>query len=73
LDLNGVVLIADALHALRVNLNWLVKAKKAHYIAIVKRKPAVAARTGQGPAVDGRYQPALRSARPGTTAPRSAA
>ena len=27
----------DALHTVRANLNWLVKDKKAHYIAIVKR------------------------------------
>ncbi len=26
-----------ALHTVRANLNWLVKDKKAHYIAIVKR------------------------------------
>jgi predicted transposase YbfD/YdcC len=37
LDLAGAVVTADALHTVRANLNWLVKDKKAHYIAIVKR------------------------------------
>jgi predicted transposase YbfD/YdcC len=37
LDLAGAVVTSDALHTVRANLNWLVKDKKAHYIAIVKR------------------------------------
>jgi len=37
LDLAGAVVTADALHTVRANLDWLVTAKKAHYIAIVKR------------------------------------
>jgi predicted transposase YbfD/YdcC len=37
LDLDGAVVTFDALHTVRANLNWLVKDKKAHYIAIVKR------------------------------------
>ena len=36
-DLDGAVVTFDALHTVRANLDWLVKAKKAHYIAIVKR------------------------------------
>jgi predicted transposase YbfD/YdcC len=37
LDLAGAVVTTDALHTVRTNLNWLVREKKAHYIAIVKR------------------------------------
>jgi predicted transposase YbfD/YdcC len=37
LDLAGAVVTADALHTVRANLDWLVKDKDAHYIAIVKR------------------------------------
>jgi predicted transposase YbfD/YdcC len=37
LDLDGAVVTFDALHTVRANLNWLVKGKNAHYIAIVKR------------------------------------
>jgi hypothetical protein len=37
LDLAGAVVTFDALHTVRANLNWLVKDKEAHYIAIVKR------------------------------------
>ena len=36
-DLAGAVVTFDALHTVRANLDWLVKDKKAHYIAIVKR------------------------------------
>jgi hypothetical protein len=36
LDLDGAVVTSDALHTVRANLNWLVKNKKAHYIAIVE-------------------------------------
>jgi predicted transposase YbfD/YdcC len=36
-DLAGAVVTFDALHTVRANLNWLVKDKKAHYIAVVKR------------------------------------
>jgi predicted transposase YbfD/YdcC len=37
LGLAGAVVTFDALHTVRANLNWLVKDKKADYIAIVKR------------------------------------
>ena len=37
LDLDGAVVTFDALHTVRANLNWLVRDKNAHYIAIVKR------------------------------------
>jgi predicted transposase YbfD/YdcC len=37
LDLDGAVVTFDALHTVRANLDWLVKDKKAHYIAVVKR------------------------------------
>jgi predicted transposase YbfD/YdcC len=36
-DLAGAVVTFDALHTVRANLDWLVKEKKAHYIAVVKR------------------------------------
>jgi predicted transposase YbfD/YdcC len=36
-DLAGAVVTFDALHTVRANLSWLVKDKKAHYIAVVKR------------------------------------
>jgi predicted transposase YbfD/YdcC len=37
LDLEGAVVTFDALHTVRANLDWLVRDKNAHYIAIVKR------------------------------------
>jgi predicted transposase YbfD/YdcC len=37
LDLNGAVVTFDALHTVRANLDWLVRQKKAHYIAVVKQ------------------------------------
>ena len=37
LALDGTVVTSDALHTVRANLNWLVKNKKAHYIAVVKK------------------------------------
>jgi predicted transposase YbfD/YdcC len=37
MDLDGAVVTSDALHTVRANLDWLVKDKKAHYIAVVKR------------------------------------
>jgi len=36
-DLDGAVVTFDALHTVRANLDWLVRDKKAHYIAVVKR------------------------------------
>jgi hypothetical protein len=36
-DLGIAVVTFDALHTVRAKLNWLVKDKNAHYIAIVKR------------------------------------
>jgi predicted transposase YbfD/YdcC len=37
LDLNGAVVTFDALHTVRANLDWLVREKQAHYIAVVKQ------------------------------------
>jgi predicted transposase YbfD/YdcC len=37
MDLDGAVVTSDALHTVRANLDWLVKDKQAHYIAVVKR------------------------------------
>ena len=37
LDLDGAVVTFDALHTVRANLDWLVREKKAHYIAVVKK------------------------------------
>jgi predicted transposase YbfD/YdcC len=37
LALQGAVVTFDALHTVRANLDWLVKTKKACYIAVVKR------------------------------------
>jgi predicted transposase YbfD/YdcC len=36
-DLDGAVVTFDALHTVRANLDWLVREKKAQYIAVVKR------------------------------------
>ena len=37
LDLAGAVVTFDALHTVRANLDWLVREKKAQYIAVVKQ------------------------------------
>jgi predicted transposase YbfD/YdcC len=37
LDLDGAVVTSNALHTVRANLDWLVKDKKAHSIAVVKK------------------------------------
>jgi predicted transposase YbfD/YdcC len=37
LDLTSVAVTFDALHTVRANLAWLVTAKNAHYIAVVKK------------------------------------
>jgi predicted transposase YbfD/YdcC len=37
LDLNDAVVTLDALHTVRANLDWLVREKQAHYIAVVKQ------------------------------------
>jgi predicted transposase YbfD/YdcC len=37
LDLTGAVTTFDAMHTVRANLDWLVTAKNAHYIAVVKK------------------------------------
>lgn len=37
LDLAGVTVTFDALHSVRANLDWLVRAKGAHYLAVVKK------------------------------------
>ncbi|HXJ27300.1 MAG TPA: ISAs1 family transposase, partial [Streptosporangiaceae bacterium] len=45
LDLDGAVVTSDALHTVRANLDWLVKDKEAHYIAIVtQNQPLLHAR-----------------------------
>ena len=36
LDLAGDVVTFDALHSVKANITWLVEAKKAHYIAVIK-------------------------------------
>lgn len=36
LDLTGTVVTFDALHSVKANISWLVEAKKAHYIAVIK-------------------------------------
>ncbi|MEU3795809.1 hypothetical protein [Streptomyces fructofermentans] len=36
-DLAGVVVTADALHTHRDHVRWLVEAKRAHYLLMVKR------------------------------------
>ena len=36
LDLAGTVVTFDALHSVKANISWLVEAKKAHYIAVIK-------------------------------------
>ena len=44
-DLAGAVVTFDALHTVRANLDWLVKDKDAHYIAVVKQnQPLLQAR-----------------------------
>src|SRR5271170_7170516 len=37
LDLDGTVVTFDALHTVRANLDWLVREKKARYIAVIKQ------------------------------------
>jgi predicted transposase YbfD/YdcC len=60
-DLAGAVVTFDALHTVRANLDWLVKDKKAHYIAVVKRnQPLLHARIR---ALPWRQVPAGASAR----------
>jgi predicted transposase YbfD/YdcC len=51
LDLAGTVGTFDALHSVRANLAWLVTAKKAHYLAVIKAAPAEFVRPAQGPAM----------------------
>jgi predicted transposase YbfD/YdcC len=36
LDLAGAVVTFDTLHSVKANISWLVEAKKAHYIAVIK-------------------------------------
>ncbi|MER6611096.1 ISAs1 family transposase [Streptomyces sp. NPDC000927] len=36
LDLADMVVTFDALHSVKANITWLVKTKKAHYIAVIK-------------------------------------
>jgi hypothetical protein len=69
LDLDGAVVTFDALHTVRANLDWLVKNKKAHYIAVVKQnQPLLHA---QVKALPWRQVPGGSNARErGTAAPR---
>ena len=67
LGLAGVVVTSDALHTVRANLDWLVRQKKAHYIAVVKAEPAAAAGPGHGAALAagaGRQRHPRKAARP---------
>ena len=36
LDLTGVVVSFEAMHSVRANLDWLVRTKGAHYLAVIK-------------------------------------
>lgn len=36
LDLTDAIVTFDALHSVKANVSWLVEAKKAHYIAVIK-------------------------------------
>jgi len=42
LDLEQYVVTFDALHTVRENLNWLVTAKSAHYVAVIKKNQPIA-------------------------------
>ena len=44
LDLVGTVVTFDALHSVRANITWLVEAKRAHYIAVIKTNQPTAHR-----------------------------
>ena len=67
LDLDGAVVTFDALHTVRANLDWLVRQKKAQYIAVVKgTSRCCTPRSGRCPG--GRSRPAASPARPGTAA-----
>ncbi|ASU82430.1 hypothetical protein CDO52_06170 [Nocardiopsis gilva YIM 90087] len=69
LDPDGAVVIFDAHHTVRGNLDWLAREKKAHDISVVKRnQPLLHARVR---ALPWRQVPAGSPARgPGTAAPR---
>jgi predicted transposase YbfD/YdcC len=41
LCLAGVTVTFDALHAVRANMDWLVREKKAHYLAVIKKNQPV--------------------------------
>jgi len=71
LDLAGAVVTADTLHTVRANLHWLVKDKKAHYIAIVK-KTSRCCTPSSGPCPGGRYLAAPLPGRKDMAAPRPA-
>ncbi|MGW4986007.1 ISAs1 family transposase [Streptomyces mirabilis] len=51
LDLAGTVVTFDALHSVKDQVRWLVQEKKAHYIAVIKGKPADRVDPGQDPAM----------------------
>jgi predicted transposase YbfD/YdcC len=42
LDLTDTVVTFDALHSVKANITWLVKDKKAHYIAVIKSNQPLA-------------------------------
>ena len=71
LDLAGAVVTFDALHTVRANLDWLVKDKGAHYIAVVKRNSRCCT-PGSGLCPGGRCRPVTSPARRATAAPRPA-
>jgi hypothetical protein len=71
LNLEGTVVTSDALHTVRANLNWLVKDKKAHYIAVVKETSRCCT-PGSRRCPGGRYRAAAPPATPGTAASRPA-
>lgn len=48
LGLDGAVVIFDALHTVRPNLNWLATEKEAHYIAVVKQNQPLLHPPGSG-------------------------
>jgi predicted transposase YbfD/YdcC len=48
LDLAGTVVTFDALHSVKANINWLVRVKSAHYIAVIKANQRTAHRQAAG-------------------------
>ncbi|WP_425471826.1 hypothetical protein [Streptomyces cadmiisoli] len=59
-DLAGVVVSADALHTHRDHARWLVEAKKAHYLLMVKRNQPTLHHTLRSPPWKKGDRPPLR-------------